>query len=184
MRRILGAAVLGAAIALERRSGRSRRGKREARHPGRSGATTSGGSTPAPITAAGWAIETPNFSSVANGGMMFINADGQQSCTAGRSAFITGQSPLRHRPAAKVGLPGARKAVRRGSDDRGAAEAAGLCDRPVRQKSSGDRDEHLPTNHGFDELLGNLYPPECRGGAEHPDYPQDPESRRSSVRAA
>ena len=117
---------------------------------------------------------TPNIDSVANGGMMFTDAYGQQSCTAGRSAFITGQSPLRT-GLLKVGLPGAPEGL--SGEDPTIAELLkplGYATGQFGKNHLGDRDEHLPTNHGFDEFFGNLYHLNAEEEPEHPDYPQDP----------
>ena len=79
---------------------------------------------------------TPNIDRIANDGAIFTDYYGQQSCTAGRAAFITGQSPLRT-GLLKVGLPGAKEGlVGKGPDHRRAAQAAGLCDRAIRQEPS------------------------------------------------
>ena len=118
---------------------------------------------------------TPNIDSVANGGMLFTDGYGQQSCTAGRSAFITGQSPLRT-GLLKVGLPGSPEGL--SGEDPTIAELLkplGYATGQFGKNHLGDRDEHLPTNHGFDEFLGNLYHLNAEEEPEHPDYPQDPE---------
>jgi arylsulfatase len=118
---------------------------------------------------------TPNIDSVANGGMLFTDGYGQQSCTAGRAAFITGQSPLRT-GLLKVGLPGSPEGL--SGEDPTIAELLkplGYATGQFGKNHLGDRDEHLPTNHGFDEFLGNLYHLNAEEEPEHPDYPQDPE---------
>ena len=99
---------------------------------------------------------TPNIDRIANEGMTFTDYYGQQSCTAGRAAFITGQNPIRT-GLTKVGMPGADVGIR--AEDPTIAELLKPlgCDGPVRQESFGDKDEFLPTVHGFDEFFGNLY---------------------------
>ena len=114
---------------------------------------------------------TPNIDRIADEGLRFTDAYGEQSCTAGRSAFITGQSVYRT-GLSKVGPPRRRhRPAGRGPHDRGAAQAAGVRHRPVRQEPPGDRDEFLPTAHGFDEFFGNLYHLNAEEEPEHPDYP-------------
>ena len=99
---------------------------------------------------------------------MFTDYYAENSCTAGRSSFITGQSPLRT-GLSKVGMPGVPgRAPERGRHDRPGAESRGLCDRPIWQEPLGRPDEYLPTNHGFDEFYGNLY---------HLNAEEEPEQR-------
>src|SRR5262249_18429347 len=99
----------------------------------------------------------PNIDRIAKEGMMFTDSYGEQSCTAGRAAFITGQSVFRT-GLSKVGFPGAPVGITGGgSDHRGIAQAARLRDRPVRKNHFGDQNRFLPTVHGFDEFYGNLY---------------------------
>lgn len=118
--------------------------------------------------------ETPNIDRIANEGMMFTDGYGEQSCTAGRSAFVTGQSPFRT-GLSKVGLPGADLGLR--AEDPTIAELL----KPLGYKTGqfgknhlGDKDEFLPTKHGFDEFFGNLYHLNAEEEPEHPDYPKDP----------
>jgi arylsulfatase len=99
---------------------------------------------------------TPNIDSIAAQGMRFTDAYAENSCTAGRAAFITGQSPFRT-GLLKVGLPGAPE----GMSDLDPTIATLLKGEGYRtgqfgKNHLGDRDEHLPTNHGFDEFFGNL----------------------------
>ena len=100
---------------------------------------------------------TPNIDSLAREGAMFTDWYGQQSCTAGRAAFITGQSPIRT-GLTKVGLPGAPEGMKK--EDPTIAtllKAEGYMTGQFGKNHLGDRDEMLPTAHGFDEFFGNLY---------------------------
>ncbi|MEM9061052.1 MAG: arylsulfatase [Pseudomonadota bacterium] len=120
---------------------------------------------------------TPNIDRIANEGAMFTDWYGQQSCTAGRAAFVTGQSPFRT-GLLKVGLPGAKE----GMSDKdptlaGLLKNHGYMTAQYGKNHLGDRDEHLPTNHGFDEFFGNLYHLNAEQEPEHPDYPKDPAFR-------
>lgn len=122
--------------------------------------------------------ETPNIDSIAQEGMFFTDAYGEQSCTAGRAAFITGQLPVRT-GLTKVGLPGAELGMR--EEDPTIAEYLqykGYMTGQFGKNHFGDRDEHLPTNHGFDEFFGNLYHLNAEEEPENPDYPKDPEFRQ------
>jgi len=117
---------------------------------------------------------TPNIDRIAAEGMMFTDYYAEQSCTAGRSAFITGQSVFRT-GLSKVGLPGAEMGMHK--DDPTIAELLkeqGYATGQFGKNHLGDRDEHLPTNHGFDEFYGNLYHLNAEEEPEHPDYPTDP----------
>jgi arylsulfatase A-like enzyme len=114
---------------------------------------------------------TPNIDRIAKGGMMFTDAYAQQSCTAGRSAFITGQSPIRT-GLLKVGLPGAKLGL--SAKDPTLAEMLkplGYATGQFGKNHLGDRDEFLPTMHGFDEFFGNLYHLNAEEEPENPDYP-------------
>jgi len=118
---------------------------------------------------------TPNIDRIANEGMLFTDAYGEQSCTAGRSAFITGQHPVRT-GLTKVGMPGATVGLQK--EDPTLAELLkplGYMTGQFGKNHLGDRDEYLPTNHGFDEFFGNLYHLNAEDEPEHPDYPKDPE---------
>ena len=128
--------------------------------------------------------KTPNIDSLAKEGALFTDWYGQQSCTAGRAAFITGQSPIRT-GLTKVGLPGAPEGLKK--EDPTLADLLkplGLYDRAVRQEPPRRPQRMLPTVHGFDEFFGNLYHLNAEEEPENPDYPKDPSSRRCSVRAA
>jgi arylsulfatase len=114
---------------------------------------------------------TPNIDRIAREGMMFTDYYGEQSCTAGRAAFITGQSTFRTGNS-KVGLPGAPLGLQ--PQDPTIAELLkplGYATGQFGKNHLGDRDEHLPTMHGFDEFFGNLYHLNAEEEPEHPDYP-------------
>ncbi|MCG7565426.1 arylsulfatase [Pseudoalteromonas sp. CnMc7-15] len=118
---------------------------------------------------------TPNIDSIANDGMMFMDHYAQASCTAGRAAFITGQYPMRT-GLSTVGLPGAKEGIQE-SDPTLATllKAQGYTTGQFGKNHLGDRDEHLPTNHGFDEFFGILYHLNAGEYLEQQDYPQDPQ---------
>ena len=116
--------------------------------------------------------KTPNIDRIAKEGALFTDWYGQQSCTAGRAAFITGQSPIRT-GLLKVGLPGAKEGLMEADPTiAGLLKAQGYMTAQYGKNHLGDRDEHLPTNHGFDEFLGNLYHLNAEEEPENPDYPQ------------
>jgi arylsulfatase len=118
--------------------------------------------------------ETPNIDRIAAQGMMFTDYYGEQSCTAGRSSFITGQSVFRT-GLSKVGLPGAANGMRKEDPTiAGILKAYGYATGQFGKNHLGDRDEHLPTNHGFDEFFGNLYHLNAEEEPENEDYPKDP----------
>ena len=122
--------------------------------------------------------ETPNIDRIAKEGIAFTDYYGEQSCTAGRSVFMLGQSVLRT-GLSKVGLPGAKEGI--SEKDPTIAEMLkdlGYTTGQFGKNHFGDRDEHLPTNHGFDEFLGNLYHLNAEEEPELPDYPKDPEFRK------
>jgi arylsulfatase A-like enzyme len=117
---------------------------------------------------------TPNIDRIAQEGALFTDWYGQQSCTAGRAAFITGQSPIRT-GLTKVGLPGAPEGMKK--EDPTIADLLkplGYVTGQFGKNHLGDRDETLPTNHGFDEFYGNLYHLNAEEEPENPDYPKDP----------
>jgi arylsulfatase len=121
---------------------------------------------------------TPNIDRLAREGGQFMTYYAQQSCTAGRSAFITGQLPFRT-GLSKVGLPGADLGLRK--EDPTIAELLkplGYMTGQFGKNHLGDKDEFLPTNHGFDEFFGNLYHLNAEEEPEHPDYPKHPEFRK------
>ncbi len=120
---------------------------------------------------------TPNIDRIAKEGAMFTEWYGEQSCTAGRAAFITGQSPIRT-GLTKVGLPGA--VIGLSAQDMSVAEALkplGYATGQFGKNHLGDRNEFLPTVHGFDEFFGNLYHLNAEEEPENPDYPKDPRFR-------
>jgi arylsulfatase len=117
---------------------------------------------------------TPNIDRVAKEGVTFTDYYGQQSCTAGRAAFITGQNPLRT-GLTKVGMPGATLGLQ--PEDPTIAEMLkplGYATGQFGKNHLGDRNEYLPTVHGFDEFFGNLYHLNAEEEPELPDYPKDP----------
>ena len=121
---------------------------------------------------------TPNIDRIANEGALFTDWYGQQSCTAGRSAFITGQSPFRT-GLLKVGLPGSEEGISEKDPTlAGLLKNHGYMTGQFGKNHLGDRDEHLPSNHGFDEFFGNLYHLNAEQEPEHPDYPKDPAFRK------
>jgi arylsulfatase A-like enzyme len=120
---------------------------------------------------------TPNIDQIAKEGAIFTDWYGEQSCTAGRSAFITGQSPIRT-GLTKVGLPGADVGLR--AEDMTVAEALkslGYATGQFGKNHLGDRNEFLPTVHGFDEFFGNLYHLNAEEEPQNVDYPKDPRFR-------
>jgi arylsulfatase len=121
---------------------------------------------------------TPNIDRVAKEGCLFTDWYGQQSCTAGRAAFITGQSPIRT-GLTKVGLPGAKIGLQ--EEDPTIADLLkplGYVTGQFGKNHLGDRDEFLPTVHGFDEFFGNLYHLNAEQEPENADYPKDPEFKK------
>ncbi|NOE17467.1 sulfatase-like hydrolase/transferase [Ruegeria atlantica] len=117
--------------------------------------------------------QTPNIDRIAKEGALFTDWYGEQSCTAGRAAFITGQSPIRT-GLTKVGLPGAPEGMPvEDPTIAGLLKNHGYMTGQFGKNHLGDRDEHLPTNHGFDEFFGNLYHLNAEEEPENPDYPKD-----------
>ncbi|WP_017996581.1 arylsulfatase [Rhizobium leguminosarum] len=119
--------------------------------------------------------QTPNIDRIADEGAMFTDLYAQQSCTAGRAAFITGQSCFRT-GLLKVGLPGAKEGL--SEKDPTIAELLkpqGYVTGQFGKNHLGDRNEFLPTVHGFDEFFGNLYHLNAEEEPENPDYPKDPQ---------
>src|SRR5579864_9315333 len=118
--------------------------------------------------------KTPNIDRIAREGALFTDWYGQQSCTAGRAAFITGQSPIRT-GLTKVGLPGAPEGLYK--EDPTLAELLkplGYVTGQFGKNHLGDRNEFFPTVHGFDEFFGNLYHLNAEEEPENPDYPKNP----------
>jgi len=121
---------------------------------------------------------TPNIDSIAQEGALFTDWYGQQSCTAGRAAFVTGQSPFRT-GLLKVGLPGAKEGLsEKDPTVAGLLKNHGYMTAQYGKNHLGDLDEHLPTNHGFDEFFGNLYHLNAEEEPESPDYPQGAEFKK------
>ena len=128
--------------------------------------------------------KTPNIDRIAKEGALFTDAYAQQSCTAGRAAFITGQSPIRT-GLLKVGLPSAPE----GLSDKDPTIAnllkgQGYATGQFGKNHLGDRNEFIPTVHGFDEFFGNFYHLNAEEEPENPDYPKDPKFKAGSARAA
>src|SRR5438093_9758755 len=122
--------------------------------------------------------KTPNIHRIAKEGALFTDWYGQQSCTAGRACSITGQSGFRT-GLLKVGLPGAKEGLQ--ARDVTIAEllkAQGYMTGQFGKNHLGDRDEHLPTAHGFDEFFGSLYHLNAEDEPEHPDYFKDPDLKK------
>jgi arylsulfatase len=122
--------------------------------------------------------QTPNIDRIAKEGARFTDWYGQQSCTAGRAAFIMGQSPIRT-GMTKVGLPGATLGIQ--PQDPTIAELLkphGYVSGQFGKNHLGDRNEFLPTVHGFDEFFGNLYHLNAEEEPENPDYPKDPDFKK------
>jgi len=118
--------------------------------------------------------KTPNIDRIAHEGALFTDWYGQQSCTAGRAAFITGQSPIRT-GLTKVGLPGAKEGLQK--EDPTLAELLkplGYATGQFGKNHLGDLNKFVPTVHGFDQFFGNLYHLNAEQEPEHPDYPSDP----------
>jgi arylsulfatase A-like enzyme len=114
---------------------------------------------------------TPNIDRIASEGMIFTDYYGEQSCTAGRSSFITGQSVFRT-GLSKVGLPGADLGLRKEDPTiAGLLKPQGYATGQFGKNHLGDKDEFLPTNHGFDEFYGNLYHLNAEEEPENEDYP-------------
>jgi len=121
---------------------------------------------------------TPNIDRIANEGALFTDWYGQQSCTAGRAAFITGQSPIRT-GLTKVGLPGAPEGMKKEDPTMATLlRAQGYMTGQFGKNHLGYRDDMLLTAHGFDEFFGNLYHLNAEEEPENPDYPKDPEFKK------
>jgi arylsulfatase A-like enzyme len=122
--------------------------------------------------------KTPNIDRIADEGISFTDYYGQQSCTAGRAAFIGGVVPVRT-GMTKVGLPGAKEGWQKTDITMATVlKSQGYATGQFGKNHEGDRDEHLPTQHGFDEFLGNLYHLNAEEEPENSDYPKDPEFRK------
>ncbi|UCD74157.1 MAG: sulfatase-like hydrolase/transferase, partial [Phycisphaerales bacterium] len=119
--------------------------------------------------------ETPNIDRLAREGMMFTDYYGEQSCTAGRSSFITGQSVFRT-GLSKVGFPGAELGMHAADPTIAVLlKERGYATGQFGKNHLGDQDKHLPTAHGFDEFFGNLYHLNAEEEPEVEDYPTEEE---------
>ncbi len=130
------------------------------------------------VFAIGLCFQSIAFAQVATEGMLFTDSYGEQSCTAGRSAFILGQHPYRT-GLTKVGLPGAEAGI--SEKDPTIAELLkehGYRTGQFGKNHLGDQDHHLPSNHGFDEFFGSLYHLNAEDEPEHEDYPKNPAFRK------
>jgi arylsulfatase len=117
--------------------------------------------------------QTPNIDRVAKEGLAFTDYYAQQSCTAGRAAFIGGSVPVRS-GMTKVGMPGAKEGWQETDITMATVlKNLGYATAQFGKNHQGDRDEHLPTNHGFDEFFGNLYHLNAEEEPENFDYPTD-----------
>ncbi|NOQ81157.1 MAG: sulfatase-like hydrolase/transferase, partial [Methylophaga sp.] len=122
--------------------------------------------------------QTPNIDRIAKEGMMFTDYYAEQSCTAGRASFILGQSVFRT-GLSKVGMPGAKQGINKADPTIAVLlKKEGYATGQFGKNHLGDRDEMLPTNHGFDEFLGNLYHLNAEEEPENEDYPKDPAFRK------
>ncbi len=122
-------------------------------------------------------VKTPNIDRIAKEGMIFTDYYGEQSCTAGRASFITGQHGLRT-GLTKVGMPGAKAGMQKEDPTiAGLLKPLGYGTAQIGKNHLGDRNEFLPTVHGFDEFYGNLYHLNAEEEPEHRDYPKDPAFR-------
>ena len=118
--------------------------------------------------------ETPNIDRIADQGILFTDSYGENSCTAGRASFITGQSPFRT-GLLKVGMPGAPEGMsEKDPTIAGLLKDEGYVTGQFGKNHLGDGNEHLPSNHGFDEFFGNLYHLNAEEEPENEDYPKDP----------
>jgi arylsulfatase len=121
---------------------------------------------------------TPHIDRIAREGVAFTDHYGQQSCTAGRAAFLGGNVPVRT-GMTKVGLPGAMEGWQKTDVTIATVmKSLGYATGQFGKNHQGDRDEHLPTMHGFDEFLGNLYHLNAEEEPENADYPKNPEFRK------
>jgi arylsulfatase A-like enzyme len=117
---------------------------------------------------------TPNIDRIAKEGVAFTDYYAQQSCTAGRAAFISGSVPVRS-GMTKVGLPGAKEGWKEVDVTMATVlKAQGYATGQFGKNHQGDQDTHLPTNHGFDEFFGSLYHLNAEEEPENEDYPKDP----------
>ena len=121
---------------------------------------------------------TPNIDRIAREGAIFTDAYGQQSCTAGRASFILGQEPFRT-GLLTIGMPGDSHGITSWMPTiADVMKTQGYTTGQFGKNHLGDQDEHLPTNHGFDEFFGNLYHLNAEEEPEGYFYPKDPEFRK------
>ena len=178
---VLAAAIFMPALARQRMQPPLKLGRGKARNPtsSSSGVTTSAGITRVATTAGMMGYQTPNIDRIAKEGALFTDWYGQQSCTAGRAAFITGQSPFRT-GLLKVGLPGAKEGISiKDPTIAGLLKNQGYMTAQYGKNHLGDLDEMLPTNHGFDEFLGNLYHLNAEQEPEHPGLSEGPRVQKA-----
>ncbi len=122
--------------------------------------------------------QTSNIDRIAREGLSFTDYYGQQSCTAGRAAFLGGNVPVRT-GMTKVGMPGAKEGWQMTDVTIATVmKSLGYATGQFGKNHQGDRDEHLPTMNGFDEFFGNLYHLNAEEEPENPDYPKNPEFRK------
>ncbi|WP_157938351.1 sulfatase-like hydrolase/transferase, partial [Vibrio cyclitrophicus] len=123
--------------------------------------------------------ETPNIDRIANEGALFTDHYGQQSCTAGRAAFLTGQEPFRT-GLLTIGMPGSDHGIPDWAPTiADLLKEQGYMTAQFGKNHMGDQDKHLPTNHGFDQFFGNLYHLNAEEEPETYYYPKDPEFRKN-----
>ncbi|GEA52680.1 arylsulfatase [Vibrio inusitatus NBRC 102082] len=123
--------------------------------------------------------ETPNIDRIANEGALFTDHYGQQSCTAGRAAFVTGQEPFRT-GLLTIGMPGSTHGIPEWAPTvADLLKDQGYMTAQFGKNHLGDQDQHLPTKHGFDEFFGNLYHLNAEEEPETYYYPKDPEFRKN-----
>ncbi len=128
--------------------------------------------------------QTPNLDRIANEGALFTDHYGQQSCTAGRAAFITGEEPFRT-GLLTIGMPGSTHGIPDWAPTIGdLLKEQGYMTAQFGKNHLGDQNQHLPTKHGFDEFFGNLYHLNAEEEPETYYYPKDRSSKRSSAHAA
>jgi arylsulfatase len=126
----------------------------------------------------GMGYKTPHIDSIADDGALFTDMYAQQSCTAGRASFVLGQQPFRT-GLLTIGMPGSDHGIPDWTPTIGdLLKEQGYATGQFGKNHLGDRDEMLPTNHGFDEFFGNLYHLNAEQEPEHPDYPKDPEFKK------
>ena len=136
---------------------------------------TSASLTLVPIAVGSWATKRLNIDRVGKEGLRFLQYYGEQSCTAGRSAFLTGQHIIRS-GLSKVGFPGAPMGMSQLDPSIGGLlKSLRYATGQFGKNHVGDRNESLPTANGFDEFFGNLYHLNAEEEPELPDYPKDPE---------